>query len=135
MTVTSQAAPMTRFPEPSETTAPAPAEYRGIARDQVRLLVGTGDGISHTRFRRIGEHLGQCAADAPIGIVEQDGHQGLDAPPFLIVEVAAEPGADERSGGGGPLFGPHHRHPPQKLADDHPDSPAHTTLSSRSLPS
>lgn len=37
--------------------APAPAERRGLARDGVRLLVASGDGITHTRFRRLDEHL------------------------------------------------------------------------------
>ncbi len=90
MTVTSQAAPMTRFPEPSETTAPAPAEYRGIARDQVRLLVGTGDGISHTRFRRIGEHLrpGDLVVVNTSATLagEVDGHSSRQGP--VVVHVA-----------------------------------------------
>ncbi|WP_107705226.1 S-adenosylmethionine:tRNA ribosyltransferase-isomerase [Nocardioides allogilvus] len=37
--------------------APRPAEWRGLARDEVRLLVGTPDGISHARFRDLPEHL------------------------------------------------------------------------------
>ncbi|WP_310962258.1 S-adenosylmethionine:tRNA ribosyltransferase-isomerase [Nocardioides terrisoli] len=49
--------PHTRFPAPLETTAPAPAEWRGLARDQVRLLVARPDGISHVRFRDLPEQL------------------------------------------------------------------------------
>ncbi len=49
--------PTTRFPEPDETTAPAPAEERGLARDQVRLLVATPDRLVHTRFHRLADHL------------------------------------------------------------------------------
>lgn len=37
--------------------APRPAEWRGLARDEVRLLVGTPEGISHARFRDLPEHL------------------------------------------------------------------------------
>lgn len=37
--------------------APGPAEWRGLARDQVRLVVGTSKGITHARFRDLGEHL------------------------------------------------------------------------------
>jgi S-adenosylmethionine:tRNA ribosyltransferase-isomerase len=37
--------------------APRPAEARGLARDEVRLLVATPDGLSHGRFRDLPEHL------------------------------------------------------------------------------
>jgi S-adenosylmethionine:tRNA ribosyltransferase-isomerase len=37
--------------------APRPAEARGLARDDVRLLVGTPDGIDHARFRDLPDHL------------------------------------------------------------------------------
>jgi len=37
--------------------APVPPEYRGLARDEVRLLVGTPDGLTHAVFRDIGDHL------------------------------------------------------------------------------
>ena len=45
--------PGIRFQAPDATTAPAPAEWRGDARDEVRLLVARRDGIVHTRFRQI----------------------------------------------------------------------------------
>jgi S-adenosylmethionine:tRNA ribosyltransferase-isomerase len=41
----------------SSAFAPQPAEERGLARDEVRLLVGTPDGLSHERFRDIPGHL------------------------------------------------------------------------------
>jgi hypothetical protein len=47
--------PRTLFKSP--TTAAAPAEARGLARDQVRLLVGTRDGIRHVRFRDLPDQL------------------------------------------------------------------------------
>ncbi len=47
--------PRTRFT--AATFAPEPAEARGLARDEVRLLVATPDGLSHGRFRGIGDHL------------------------------------------------------------------------------
>ena len=37
--------------------APRPAEWRGLARDEVRLLVGQGDAISHARFQDLPQHL------------------------------------------------------------------------------
>lgn len=37
--------------------APRPAEARGLARDEVRLLVGTPDGVEHVRFRDLPDHL------------------------------------------------------------------------------
>ncbi|WP_265446058.1 S-adenosylmethionine:tRNA ribosyltransferase-isomerase [Flexivirga meconopsidis] len=49
--------PATRFQAPQGGTAPAPAEARGLARDQVRLLVGTRDGIEHVRFGDLPDHL------------------------------------------------------------------------------
>lgn len=38
-------------------TASSPAERRGLARDEVRLLVATEEGISHVRFRDLADHL------------------------------------------------------------------------------
>jgi S-adenosylmethionine:tRNA ribosyltransferase-isomerase len=49
--------PTTRFPAPASATAPAPAEARGLARDEVRLLVARPDGITHARFRDLPDHL------------------------------------------------------------------------------
>ena len=37
--------------------AARPAEARGLARDEVRLLVGTPDGLDHVRFRDLPDHL------------------------------------------------------------------------------
>jgi len=49
--------PGVRFPAPDHTTAPAPAEWRGYARDEVRLLVAGRSGLVHTRFRSLADHL------------------------------------------------------------------------------
>lgn len=49
--------PTTRFREPDDTTAPAPAEARGVPRDGVRLMVAQGSGISHAHFRDLPDHL------------------------------------------------------------------------------
>ena len=49
--------PGIRFPAPEDTTAPAPAEWRGYARDEVRLLVARRNGVVHTQFRAIVQHL------------------------------------------------------------------------------
>ncbi len=47
--------PHVSFPAPA--AAPRPPERRGLARDQVRLLVTSADGAVHTRFADLGEHL------------------------------------------------------------------------------
>jgi S-adenosylmethionine:tRNA ribosyltransferase-isomerase len=49
--------PGIRFPGPGEATAPAPAEWRGQGRDEVRLLVARPDGVVHTRFAGLADHL------------------------------------------------------------------------------
>ena len=49
--------PRTRFTPPGERTAPSPAEARGIARDEIRLLIADGDRIRHTHFRDLADHL------------------------------------------------------------------------------
>ncbi len=51
------AAPLTRFELPEELAAAAPAEARGLARDEVRLLVVDPQLIEHARFRDIGSFL------------------------------------------------------------------------------
>lgn len=43
--------PGIRFQAPSGVFAPAPPEWRGLARDEVRLLVATRRGVAHARFR------------------------------------------------------------------------------------
>lgn len=50
-------APLTTFEPPAGLTAPAPAEVRGLGRDDVRLLVATGERVSHSRFRDLADHL------------------------------------------------------------------------------
>ncbi len=51
--------PTTRFLLPEHRFATEPAEHRGLGRDQVRLLVASGDPgvINHTRFDRLPDHL------------------------------------------------------------------------------
>ncbi len=49
--------PSTAFSAPQESFAPAPAEARGLERDDVRLLVATAAGVTHTRFRSLADHL------------------------------------------------------------------------------
>lgn len=51
--------PTTRFAVPTRRFAPAPAERRGVPRDQVRLLVADGDhGLTHARFTDLVDHVG-----------------------------------------------------------------------------
>ena len=49
--------PLTRFTPPGDRTAPSPAEARGIARDEIRLLVADGERVRHTHFRDLADHL------------------------------------------------------------------------------
>lgn len=46
-----------RFERPSDLVATGPAEDRGLARDEVRLLVNEGEHHSHTRFHDLVEYL------------------------------------------------------------------------------
>jgi S-adenosylmethionine:tRNA ribosyltransferase-isomerase len=57
VTTTIDISPLTSFTPPGERTAPSPAEARGIARDEVRLLVADGDRVEHTHFRDLADHL------------------------------------------------------------------------------
>jgi S-adenosylmethionine:tRNA ribosyltransferase-isomerase len=53
--------PATRFTLPENAAATEPPEVRGLARDEVRLMVVRGPipgRIAHTRFRSLAEHLG-----------------------------------------------------------------------------
>ncbi|MGH8913238.1 MAG: S-adenosylmethionine:tRNA ribosyltransferase-isomerase [Acidimicrobiia bacterium] len=45
------------FTLPSELEATAPAEARGLHRDQVRLMVSDADGVRHRRFRELPSEL------------------------------------------------------------------------------
>lgn len=47
----------TVFELPDSLSAKGPAESRGLARDEVRLLVADGDRITHTRFHDLERHL------------------------------------------------------------------------------
>jgi S-adenosylmethionine:tRNA ribosyltransferase-isomerase len=51
------AAPATRFVLPPALCASRPAEARGLARDEVRLLVAERDRITHVSFRDLGRFL------------------------------------------------------------------------------
>ena len=50
-------APATTFESPVDHTATEPPEHRGIGRDGVRLLVAGPEGVVHTRFRVLPNHL------------------------------------------------------------------------------
>jgi len=49
--------PTVRFAVPEGSKATSPPEHRGLARDEVRLLVAGRESIEHTVFRRLAEHL------------------------------------------------------------------------------
>jgi S-adenosylmethionine:tRNA ribosyltransferase-isomerase len=92
--------PSTSFAEPDQVTAPAPAEYRGLARDGVRMMVArTGNDappgdpdIRHLRFRDLPDQLrsGDLVVvndSATIG-AQIDGHRPGHGP---VVVHAATP--------------------------------------------
>ena len=45
------------FERPQELQATAPAELRGLARDEVRLMVSSPAGHTHTRFMHLAQYL------------------------------------------------------------------------------
>ena len=49
--------PATQFVLPPELSASRPAEARGLARDEVRLLVAEANRITHASFHDIGRFL------------------------------------------------------------------------------
>lgn len=49
--------PETTFTLPDEAEATEPPEARGLARDEVRLLVAASAGLTHTRFRELPRFL------------------------------------------------------------------------------
>jgi S-adenosylmethionine:tRNA ribosyltransferase-isomerase len=51
------AMPRTRFERPPGSDAVEPPEAHGVARDGVKLMAATPDGIAHRRFTDLGEHL------------------------------------------------------------------------------
>ena len=69
--------------------APQPAEARGLARDEVRLLVATPDGLSHQRFRDLPDHLrpGDVLVVNTSATVPAEVDASLDGSP-VVVHVA-----------------------------------------------
>lgn len=82
-------APGVRFE--ASAFAPRPAEWRGLARDQVRLLVGTPRGISHARFEDLPRHLraGDVLVVNNSSTVAGEIDAELDGSP-IVLHVAAE---------------------------------------------
>jgi S-adenosylmethionine:tRNA ribosyltransferase-isomerase len=50
-------APRTHFAVPENAHASSPPEARGLARDEVRLMVASPEGVTHSTFRRLADHL------------------------------------------------------------------------------
>ncbi|HZJ07121.1 MAG TPA: S-adenosylmethionine:tRNA ribosyltransferase-isomerase [Nocardioidaceae bacterium] len=82
----------TRFGSTHDRTAGQPPEYRGLARDGVRLLVATESGITHARFRELPEFLSPgdllVVNNSATIAAEVDGHRrGRGA---VVLHAAAE---------------------------------------------
>jgi S-adenosylmethionine:tRNA ribosyltransferase-isomerase len=53
----SQPKPRTHFERPTSSDAVEPPEAHGVARDAVKLMIATPDGVVHGRFGDLSEHL------------------------------------------------------------------------------
>ena len=86
--------PTTTFSSPDDRTATEPPEYRGLARDQVRLLVASPAGITHAHFRDLPRYLraGDLLAVNNSGTMpaELDGHWRAGRP--VVVHLATDLG-------------------------------------------
>jgi len=91
---TALAAPSTTFSAPADRTATEPPEHRGLARDQVRLLVASPAGITHATFRDLPDHLrgGDLLVVNTSGTLpaELDGRWRADRP--VVVHLATDLG-------------------------------------------
>ena len=76
--------PHTRFT--ASSFAPQPAEDRGLARDEVRLLVATPDGLAHGRFRDLPDHLraGDVLVVNTSATVAAEVNADLDGRPAVV---------------------------------------------------
>lgn len=90
---TLSAAPLTQVHGSRRTTATSPPEERGLARDEVRLLVVTDEGVSHARFRDLPNHLrpGDLVVvnNSATLAAELDGRRVLEGRPAPVVVHAA----------------------------------------------
>ncbi|MHA6796457.1 S-adenosylmethionine:tRNA ribosyltransferase-isomerase [Pseudonocardia bannensis] len=85
MTTSARATATTRFALPAELSATEPIEARGLARDEVRLLVArTGRPIRHRRFRDLPAALARgdlvVVNTSPTAPAAVDGLRSPDAP-------------------------------------------------------
>jgi S-adenosylmethionine:tRNA ribosyltransferase-isomerase len=91
---TAIATPTTSFSSPDDRTAAEPPEHRGLARDQVRLLVASPAGIVHARFHDLPQHLraGDLLVVNNSGTLpaELDGHWRSGRP--VVVHLATDLG-------------------------------------------
>ena len=88
------ATPTTTFSAPDDRTATEPPEYRGLARDQVRILVASPAGIVNAHFRDLPQHLwaGDLLVVNDSGTLpaELDGHWRSGRP--VVVHLATDLG-------------------------------------------
>jgi len=79
-----QETPTTTFPRAGEHVADRPAESRGTARDDVRLLVARPDGLRHRRFADLADELdpgdlvvvnNSATVAGQVDVVDGSGHR------------------------------------------------------------
>ena len=96
-----------RFDDPKHLIATSPAEVQGSGRDDVRMLVAGGTGLSHQRFRDLPQNLRPCdllvvntSATLPASLRASDGlrvHISTKAPDGnWVVEVRIPDGVASR---------------------------------------
>lgn len=87
------AAPLTHLDGAQRRTATAPPEERGLARDEVRLLVVTDDDVTHARFRDLPTYLRSgdlvVVNNSATLAAELDGRRVLHGRPGPVVVHAA----------------------------------------------
>lgn len=93
---TTIASPSVHFEVPAERWATTPPESRGIARDQVRMLVARPDGVDHVRFADLGWFLSEgdvlvvnTSATVPAAI-----DATLDGAPVVVHVAGPHPHGD-----------------------------------------
>ena len=82
---------MMQFDRPAGSDAVEPPEAHGIARDGVKLMVATPDGIAHCRFADLGDYL----APADLLVVNNSATlpaavDGLRGPTPMVVHFSTE---------------------------------------------
>ncbi|GAB3991686.1 S-adenosylmethionine:tRNA ribosyltransferase-isomerase [Nocardioides marmoraquaticus] len=85
-----------RFEAPEGAFAMSPPEARGLARDDVRLLVARDEGVAHARFRDLADHLapGDLVVVNNSATVHGEVDALADGRPVVLHAATRLPGGD-----------------------------------------